>query len=66
MEQYKTHAYEDQVGKYIKDNNIAFTDVSEEVIAEVLEKPFGLSSEICLKLPPSSTYPQIIISRFRN
>lgn len=38
MEQYKTHAYEDQVGKYIKDNNIAFADVNEKVIEEVVEK----------------------------
>lgn len=36
--EYKNHAYDDKVEKYIKDNNIAFSDVDSKVIDDVIEK----------------------------
>ena len=38
MSEYKNHAYEDKVSKYIEDNKIAFTDIDEKVIEAVVEK----------------------------
>ncbi|MBE7058541.1 MAG: hypothetical protein E7387_05525 [Ruminococcaceae bacterium] len=36
--EYKNYAYEDKVEKYIKDNNIAFADVDEDVINQVIDE----------------------------
>ena len=36
--EYKNHAYDDQVDKYIKDNNLAFTDKNNNVVNDVVEK----------------------------